>query len=99
MDILSHIKRGTSDDRFPLPLWETWFCASLGVPIPVLVTVDLLNRVHAAFFIMINLVTMTIYRHARLNRCHDVTGFNETFVNFYPTYWRARNQCGCNVFV
>ncbi len=24
------------DDRFPIPLWETWFCQSLGVPIPVL---------------------------------------------------------------
>ena len=32
-----HIKRWTNDDRFPLPLWETWFCWSLGVPIPTLI--------------------------------------------------------------
>jgi hypothetical protein len=34
---LSHIKRRTNDNRFPLPLWETWFCSSLGVPIPALI--------------------------------------------------------------
>ena len=33
---LSHIKRRTIDDRFPLSLWEVWFCPSLGVPIPAL---------------------------------------------------------------
>ena len=31
---LSHIKRRTNDDCFPLTLWETWFCSNLGVPIP-----------------------------------------------------------------
>ena len=25
LDFLSHINRRTNDDRFPLPLWETWF--------------------------------------------------------------------------
>ena len=25
------------DYGFPIPLWETWFCQSLGVPIPVLI--------------------------------------------------------------
>ena len=34
---LSHIKRRTNDDRFPLSLWETWFCSSLGVPIPTVI--------------------------------------------------------------
>ena len=34
---LSHIKRRTNDDRFPLPLWETWFCSSLGVLISALI--------------------------------------------------------------
>ena len=34
---LGHIKRRTNDDRFPLPLWETWFCSSLGVPILALI--------------------------------------------------------------
>jgi hypothetical protein len=34
---LNHIKSRTNDDRFPLPLWETWFCSSLGVPIPALI--------------------------------------------------------------
>ena len=34
---LSHIKRRTNDDRFPRPLWETWFCSSLGVPMPPLI--------------------------------------------------------------
>ena len=31
---LSHIMPRSHDDRFPMPLWETWFCSSLGVPIP-----------------------------------------------------------------
>jgi hypothetical protein len=34
--ILSHIKR-TIGDRFPLSLWEVWFCSTLGVPIPALI--------------------------------------------------------------
>ena len=34
---LSHIMRRSHDDRFPIPLWETWFCSSLGVPILALV--------------------------------------------------------------
>ena len=37
MVFLSHIKQG---DRFPLPLWESWFFSSLGVPIPVLIASD-----------------------------------------------------------
>ena len=28
------------DDSFPIPLWETWFCQSLGVPIPVLLVAN-----------------------------------------------------------
>jgi hypothetical protein len=31
---LSHIQPRSHEDRFPLPRWETWFCQSLGVPIP-----------------------------------------------------------------
>jgi hypothetical protein len=27
----------TIDDRFPIALWEVWFCSTLGVPIPVLI--------------------------------------------------------------
>jgi hypothetical protein len=34
---LSHIKCRTNDDRFPLPLWETCLCSSLGVPILTLI--------------------------------------------------------------
>ena len=34
---LSHVKRRTNDDRFPLALWEVWFCTQLGVPIPDLI--------------------------------------------------------------
>ena len=34
---LSHIQPRSHDDSFPLPLWETWFCQSLGVPIPALI--------------------------------------------------------------
>jgi hypothetical protein len=37
LGFLSHIKRRTNDDRFPLSLWEVWFSFTLGVPIPVLV--------------------------------------------------------------
>jgi hypothetical protein len=33
---IRHIQSRSHDDRFPIPLWETWFCQSLGVPIPVL---------------------------------------------------------------
>ena len=34
---LSHIKCRTIDDRFPISLWEVWFCSRLGVKIPVLI--------------------------------------------------------------
>jgi hypothetical protein len=33
---ISHIQSRSHDDRFPIPLWVTWFCQSLGVPIPSL---------------------------------------------------------------
>ena len=33
---ISHIQPRFHDDHFPIPLWETWFCQSLGVPIPAL---------------------------------------------------------------
>ena len=33
---LSHIQSRSHEDDFPIPLWETWFCQSLGVPIPAL---------------------------------------------------------------
>jgi hypothetical protein len=33
---LSHIQPRSHDNRFPIPLWETRFCQSLGVPIPAL---------------------------------------------------------------
>jgi hypothetical protein len=32
LGFLSHIKRRTIGDRFPLSLWEVWFCSTLGVP-------------------------------------------------------------------
>ena len=35
--VISSVELIPSDDRFPLPLWETWFCSSLGVPTPDLV--------------------------------------------------------------
>ncbi len=37
LSFLSHIKCRTNDDRFPLSLWEVWFCSSLGVTIPALI--------------------------------------------------------------
>ena len=37
LGFLSHIKRHTNGDRFPLSLWEVWFCSTLGVPIPTLI--------------------------------------------------------------
>ena len=37
LGLLNHIKLRTIDDRFPLALWEVWFCSSLGVPIPSLI--------------------------------------------------------------
>ncbi len=40
LDFLNHIKCRTNDDRFPLPLWETWFYSTLGVPIPDLIGPD-----------------------------------------------------------
>jgi hypothetical protein len=33
---LSHIQSRCHEDRFPIPLWETWFCQSLDVTIPAL---------------------------------------------------------------
>ncbi len=37
LGFLSHVKRRSSDDRFPLSLWEAWFCTQLGVSIPDLI--------------------------------------------------------------
>ena len=37
LTFLIHIKCRTIDDRFPLPLLETFFYSSLGVPIPALI--------------------------------------------------------------
>jgi hypothetical protein len=37
LGFLSHIKRRTIDDRFPLSLWEVWFYSTLGVQIPALI--------------------------------------------------------------
>jgi hypothetical protein len=37
LGFLSHIKRCTNSDRFPLSLWEVWFCSTIGVPIPTLI--------------------------------------------------------------
>jgi hypothetical protein len=37
LGFLSHIKCRTKSDRFPLSLWEVWFCSTLGVPIPALI--------------------------------------------------------------
>jgi hypothetical protein len=34
---LSHVKRRTNDDRFPLSLWEVWLYTQLGVSIPDLI--------------------------------------------------------------
>jgi hypothetical protein len=33
---ISHIQSRSHGDLFPIPLLETWFCQSLGVPIPSL---------------------------------------------------------------
>jgi hypothetical protein len=32
---ITHIQSHSHDDRFPIPLWETWFCESLGVSIVI----------------------------------------------------------------
>jgi hypothetical protein len=37
LGFLSHVKCRTNDDRFPLVLWEVWFCSQVGVPIPDLI--------------------------------------------------------------
>ncbi len=37
LGFLSHIMRRTNSDRFPLSLWEVWFCSTIGVPLPVLI--------------------------------------------------------------
>ncbi len=37
LGFLSHVKRRTNDDRFPLALWEVWLCSQIGVPIPDLI--------------------------------------------------------------
>ena len=34
--LISHIMSRSHNDSFPIPLWETWFCQSLDVPIPAL---------------------------------------------------------------
>ncbi len=37
LGFLSHIKRSSNSDRFPLSLWEVWVYSTIGVPIPVLI--------------------------------------------------------------
>ena len=43
LGFLSHIKRRTNDDRFPLSLWEVWLCSTLGVSIPDLIAGPYVN--------------------------------------------------------
>ncbi len=37
---IRHIQPRSHDDRFPMPLWETWFCSSLDVPIRLVVLME-----------------------------------------------------------
>ncbi len=37
LGFLSHVMRCTNSDRFPISLWEVWFCSTIGVPIPALI--------------------------------------------------------------
>ena len=37
LGILNHIMCRTTDDRFPIALWEVWFCSTLVGPIPALI--------------------------------------------------------------
>jgi hypothetical protein len=66
LDFLRHIKCRTNDDRFPLPLWETWFWSSLGVPLEYRLWLDLLNSVYVTLFIMIRMEIIS--RHVKLNQ-------------------------------
>jgi hypothetical protein len=57
---LSHIQSRSHDDHFPIPLWETWFCQSLGVPVPALFENDNV--------LVVNLVlTITVITFRRVN--------------------------------
>ena len=37
LGFLSHVKRRTNDDRFPIALWEVWLYSQFGVSIPDLI--------------------------------------------------------------
>ncbi len=57
---LSHIQSRSHDDHFPIPLWETWFCQSLGVPVPVLFEND-------NVFVVNLVLTITVITFRRVN--------------------------------
>ena len=67
LTFLSHIKRRTNDDRFPLSLWEVWFWSSLGVPIPASIgPPQQCACSHVTIFIMICMEI--IRRHSKLKK-------------------------------
>ena len=65
---IRHIMSRSHDHRFSIPLWETWFCSSLGVPIPVLI-----GNPHRDDVLVVNLVsvlTVITFRRVSVNLHH-----------------------------
>jgi hypothetical protein len=63
---LSHIQSHSHEDDLPIPLWETWFCESLGVPIP-----DLLKILDNVLVVNVVLtLTVITFRRVIVNQQH-----------------------------
>ena len=73
---IRHILSRSHDDHFPIPLWETWFCESLGFPIPSFLenpdNVLVVNLVLTFTVITFRRVIVNLHHFQRTNRsCID----------------------------
>ena len=65
---ISHIQSRSHDDLFPIPLWETWFCQSLSVPIHTRLARKSSDNVLVVNFILT--LTVITFRRVRVNQQH-----------------------------
>jgi hypothetical protein len=68
---LSHIKCPTNDDRFPLSLWEAWYCSTLGVPIPASIGPSQECACNAFHYDSYGVIIQTCQVKSAVSQAHD----------------------------
>ena len=78
---ISHIMCRSHDDHLPMPIWETWFYSTLGVPIPTLSR----DRALASSLIFMGIIYRGQYQSAALHT-------HEWFVYRLSSMLHSRSQ-------